>query len=74
MRFEDALVAMREGKKAKNKYAYFIIKDGTIKQSSVFNGNFIEAESYLWVSDILSEDWEIVDDTNWDVEYIFSNG
>jgi len=66
MRFEEALKAMREGKKVKlkNHISQYEIAEGKIWQRVV---NFY-AEKYSVVNngfaciDILSEDWEIAED------------
>lgn len=65
MRFEQALQAMREGKKVKlknNKLQYNIC-DGKIWQNvDDFSGLHILACKGIACSDILSEYWEIVDE------------
>ena len=66
MRFEQALQAMREGKrvKLKNHISQYEIADGKIWQRVVN----VYAEEHLVVnngfacSDILSEDWEVAED------------
>lgn len=59
MRFEEALKAMREGKKVKSKYTPVLwLEDGELWHDEdwvTFN------YPYVSTGDILSEDWEIVE-------------
>lgn len=59
MKFEQALQAMREGKKvtqpSKQKYTY--IQNGTLRQNKSGDDSLI---TKIFVKDILAEDWEIV--------------
>lgn len=60
MRFEEALKAMREGKKVKlGNYIYFI-EGKTIWKHHV-DDNF-KLLGHLFYDEIMSEDWEIVDE------------
>lgn len=60
MKFEKALRAMRNGKKVKlNDYVYHI-EDNTIW--SVFCDDNFKLLGHLHYDEILSEDWEIVND------------
>lgn len=69
MRFEEALKAMREGKKVKNSaynYIYAIIDNdvcmSNINHFNIMNnlGSWREAEIYS--DELLAEDWEVVND------------
>lgn len=65
MRFEEALKAMREGKKVRQKgfKGWILLEDGLIKESFYrATKNYILPEDALCLSAILAEDWEIVDD------------
>lgn len=59
MRFEEALKAMREGKKVKSKYTPVLwLEDNEIwyaNKRGIYN-------YFLTTSEVLSEDWEIVDE------------
>lgn len=61
MRFEEALKAMREGKKVKLKkeQPIYYIEDNTIIESWI---NIGEVSTLLNPKEILSEDWEIEDE------------
>ena len=65
MRFEDALSAMREGKKVKRKdfTCYFFMDSSRIFVTYSYNTNkkSTELKEYFWLCDILAEDWEIVE-------------
>jgi len=70
MKFEDALKAMREGKKVTRKDWALVL--GTPEYYCVLNGKFVfysgieYYESCISISgkDILAEDWEVVEDDN----------
>lgn len=69
MRFEEALKAMREGKKVKlsseGLETIFWIKNEDIISESFYDGEREydqEASHWLITEEILSEDWEIVND------------
>ena len=71
MKFEEALKAMREGKKAKLSFGemetIFYIKDEDIISESFCDNEREcgpEASHWLIPEEILSEDWEIVDDNS----------
>jgi hypothetical protein len=60
MRFEEALQAMREGKRVKlEEEPIYYIEDSTIIESW---GNIGEVSTLLNPEKILAEDWEIVDE------------
>ena len=61
MKFEEALKAMHEGKKVKLKkeQPIYYIKDNTIIESWI---NIGEVSTLLNPKEILSEDWEVVDE------------
>ena len=60
MRFEEALQAMREGKKVKlEEEPIYYIEDSTIIESW---GNIGEVSTLLNPEKILAEDWEIVNE------------
>ena len=63
MRFEDALKAMREGKKVKiyNSRIFYIDKWGDIREDNLHVG-YVNYPAELSGSDIMEEDWEIVKD------------
>ena len=67
MRFEEALKAMREGKKVKyHEEIYFIDEDeDTLRRYQEEDGILDTETSWLaclYGGDILSEDWEVVKD------------
>lgn len=67
MRFEEALKAMREGKRIMKKdlpvYKYDIVDGKIWKEYPDFMDNIIYVPNVAFAcSDILSEDWEIVDE------------
>lgn len=60
MKFEDALKAMREGKKVKlGNYIHFIKGETIWKYHVVDNFNLL---GHLFCDEIMSEDWEVVDE------------
>ena len=60
MRFEEALKAMREGKKVKlGDYIYFI-EEKTIWKHHIDND--FKLLGHLYYDEIMSEDWEIIND------------
>lgn len=67
MRFEEALKAMREGKKIIKKdlpsYRYNIVDGKIFKEYPDFMNNIIYMPNVAFdCYDIMSEDWEIVDE------------
>lgn len=66
MRFEQALQAMREGKrvKLKNHLSQYEIADSKIWERvvNVYDEVYLTVNRGFASSDILSEDWEIVED------------
>ena len=59
MKFEEALKAMRDGKKVKlNDYIYFI-EEKTIWKHHIDND--FNLLGHLYYDEIMSENWEIVD-------------
>lgn len=66
MRFEEALKAMREGKKvAYREEIYFIGDEGDVRRYQIDDGILDTETSWyacLYGYDIMSEDWEIVDE------------
>lgn len=60
MKFEEALQAMREGKKVKlGDYIYFI-EEKTIWKHYI--NNDFKLLGHLYYDKIMSEDWEVVDE------------
>lgn len=67
MKFEDALKAMREGKKVKltinddlaHYDRYYFIKDGKLVYT--INQDTWQYEGHLYNHKIMSEDWEVVE-------------
>ena len=65
MRFEQALMAMREGKKVKRPcyYTEFLIANNDIRYVQKIEEKEYEFSFYgIGCKDIMSEDWEIVED------------
>lgn len=66
MKFEDALKCMREGKKVTRKHytCCFFMDSGRIFVTYLYNTNkkTTELKEYFWLDEILSENWEVVDD------------
>lgn len=57
MTFEEALKAMREGKKVRRPNSYYLVLDGN------FVVNEIGTDEHLLTrEDLFAEDWEIVDE------------
>ena len=64
MKFEQALQAMREGKKVRRKSienAEYFIKNKKMMCKYFAYGEY-KYDSYIFFSEILAEDWEVVDD------------
>lgn len=63
MRFEEALKAMRKGKRVKiyNSRIFYIDKWDDIREDNLHEGYANYPAEFLG-SDIMSEDWEVVDD------------
>lgn len=65
MRFEEALAAMREGKKVRRKSwresGFMYIKNGIISDDSGFND--LDA---VGVENVLADDWEIYEEPKWE--------
>lgn len=66
MRFEEALKAMREGKKVKRKEytCCLFMEAGVIFTTYLYQSKkrLTAVKEYFWLNDILAEDWEIVDE------------
>lgn len=60
MKFEEALKAMREGKKSKLGNYIFYIEENTVWKHRIDDD--FKLLGHLSYKEFLSEDWEIVDD------------
>lgn len=60
MKFEDALKAMREGKKAKLQDGTYYLKDGDIRVDWATGEK--QYPLALVADEVLSEDWELVEE------------
>ena len=59
MRFEEALQAMREGKKVKTKYTPVLLLEDDEIWFKCKHGTF---NYFLTTGEVLAEDWEVIED------------
>lgn len=61
MKFEEALKCMREGKKVKDKQFIYKIIGKHLNRRAINDNTWFTG---FFVIDVLSEDWEVVEDEN----------